>query len=292
MISQFGGSRARGVYACHVSDGMVWAYRPGKAAVGATISAILLDLDETILYDDAATEASFAATAAHAKRIGGVDPACLIRAVQEEALALWLEGPDPEWCHDIGTSEVEGLRSRFEGDDPHMVAMRAWGPGFRAQSWQRALRRCGVRDDALAGELDTRFERERAATNPSIPGAERALAQLAERYRLAILTNGLPDVQREKLIRTGLMDRFDAVVISGELGFGKPDRRIYDETVRQLGLPASACVMVGDNFRRDVAGAQDAGVRGVWISCGRPLPDPAVAPLLTVESLADLPELL
>ncbi len=260
--------------------------------MGETISAVLLDLDETILYDEMATEAAFSATAAHAARVAAVDPVRLIEAVLEEARALWLEGPDPAWCDDIGTSEVEGLRARFKGDDPRMVAMRAWGPGFRSESWKRALRRCGISDDMLARELDERFERERAATNPFIPGAEEALEQLEERYRLAIVTNGLPDVQHEKLVRTGLVDRFDVVIVSGELGFGKPDRRIYNETVRQLGVPANECVMVGDNLRRDVAGAQESGIRGVWISCGKDLPDAAVTPFLVVESLADLPERL
>lgn len=257
-----------------------------------TISAVLLDLDETILYDEAATDTAFAATAAHAADVASVDPACLVDAIQAEAAALWLEGPDPAWCHDIGTSEVEGLRARFEGDDPRMVAMRGWGPGFRRESWRRALGRCGHGDDALASALDARFEAERAATNPFIPGAGEALDRLAARYRLAIVTNGIPDVQREKLVRTGLMDRFEAVVISGELGFGKPDRRMYGETLRQLGLPASACVMVGDNFRRDVAGAQEAGIRGVWISCGKPVPEGDVEPWLVVDSLAELPDRL
>ncbi|HYH12316.1 MAG TPA: hypothetical protein VD789_08190, partial [Thermomicrobiales bacterium] len=134
--------------------------------MATTISAVLLDLDETILYDHAANESAFAATAAHASEVAQVDPARLIGAVRSEASALWQQGPAPAWCHDIGTSEVEGLRARFEGDDPRMVAMCAWGPRFRSESWRRALRRCGVDDDALATDLDLRFERERAATNP------------------------------------------------------------------------------------------------------------------------------
>lgn len=253
------------------------------------ISAVLLDLDETILFDDPATETAFAATAAHANQVSGVDPARLIRSIQANARAIWNEGPDPSWCHDIGTSELEGLRARFEGGDPHWQAMREWGPGFRFRSWQQALLDCGVKDDDLARDLNAHFEDERASTNPFIPGADLALDALAGRFRLAIVTNGIPDVQREKLVRTGLTERFEAVVISGELGIGKPNPHIYHETLRQLGLPADDCIMVGDNFRRDVAGAQDVGIRGVWISAGQPSPDPSVTPFLTVESLMELP---
>lgn len=260
--------------------------------VNPPISAVLLDLDETILHDDAATEAAFTATAALAADRAGIDPLQLIEAVLRESATIWAEGPHPDWCHGIGTSEVEGLRARFEGEHAHWKAMHAWGPGFRRTSWQRGLAACGVDDQELAAELDDRFGHERAATNPYINGAEEALRILGTRYKLAMVTNGIPDVQRTKVERTGLADLFDVVIVSGELGFGKPDPRIYAETARQLGVPMDECIMVGDNFRRDVAGAQDAGIRGVWISIGRPSPDPTVTPWLTIESLAELPALL
>ena len=264
----------------------------GGGDVSATISAVLLDLDETILYDDAASDAALAATVGHAARLAGVDAACLDTAIRAEALALWRSGPHPAWCDDLGTSEIEGLRSRFEGNDPRMVEMRAWGPGFRRESWQRALRRCGVADPAQAALHDDPIAAQPAAPHPFIPGAEDALDRLAERFRLAIITNGIVDVQREKLVRAGLMERFDVVVISAEIGRGKPHRSVYDETLRRLGLPAEACIMVGDNFDKDVAGAQALGIRGVWIADGRPLPDPSVTPFLTIDTLAELPDLL
>ena len=253
------------------------------------IKAVLLDLDETILHDEAATEAAFAATTALAAARTRVEPGQVIEAVLRESALLWAEGPYPEWCHGIGTSEVEGLRSRFTGNHPYWQEMATWGPGFRFGSWQRALAACGVEDDDLARELDARFELERANTNPFIDGAEEALVELGKRFRLALVTNGIPDVQRTKVERTGLAELGDVLIISGELGYGKPDRRVYEETLRHLDLSPDECIMVGDNFRRDVAGAEDAGIRSVWISIGRPLPDSSVAPWLTVESLAELP---
>ena len=257
------------------------------------ITAILLDLDDTILYDDLATDRAFAATAAHARRVAGVDPERLIAAVTGEAARIWWEeGPFPEWCEQIGTSELEGLRSRFAGDDPHWAAMRAWGPGFRRRAWRAALAACGIVDAELADDLDARFEAERAAMNLFIPGAQDALAALAGAYRLAIVTNGIPDVQREKLVRTGLDRQVDVVVVSGELGVGKPDPRIYEAALHGVGATADEALMVGDSFARDVAGAQAVGIRAAWIADGRSRPDPTVIPFLTVASLADLPAVL
>lgn len=255
----------------------------------APIEAVLLDLDDTIIHDDEATQAAFAVTAKLARERAGVEPDELIAAVLRESAALWAEGPHPEWAHGIGTSEVEGLRSRFTGEHPHWVAMREWGPTFRHESWRRALRACGMDDAELARELDARFDAERAATNPFIDGAEEALRELRRHYRLAMVTNGIPDVQRTKIERASLAEYFDLLIVSGELGYGKPEARIYAETARLLGVMPEACVMVGDNFRRDVVGAQEAGIRGVWISIGREKPESPVEPWLTVVSLAELP---
>jgi putative hydrolase of the HAD superfamily len=256
------------------------------------ITTVLLDLDDTILLDDLATETAFEATARHAEEAAGVDPERLIGEVRRISAQIWEEGPFPNWLDGIGTSEIEGLRARFEGDDPHWGTMREWGPGFRFTSWQRALAACDRDNDDLARELDARFERERGAANPFIAGADEALAELGSRFRLGIVTNGIPDVQRTKLVNTGLTDRFETIIVSGELGIGKPDPRIYQAALDGIGATAGETIMVGDNFRRDVTGAQDAGIRGVWISIGRPSPDPSVTPFLTVESLADLPALL
>jgi putative hydrolase of the HAD superfamily len=253
------------------------------------VKAILLDLDETILFDDTATETAFAATAAHAAETFAIDPVQLIAAVQAQADDLWAVGPDPAWCHDLGTSPVEGLRSRFPGDDPRMVAMRAWGPGFRFQSWRRGLQACGIDNDHLARELDTLFATQRKHTNPFIPGAEAALVELGSTFRLAMVTNGLSDVQRDKIAQSGIGSLFEMIVVSAELGFGKPNPEIYHYTLKRLGIAPDEAMMVGDNILRDVHGAQAVGIRGVWIGEGRSPAGSNVVPDLSIETLAELP---
>lgn len=255
------------------------------------ITTVLLDLDDTILSDDIATEAAFMATALKAQEVAGVDPHELIAQVRITAAREWREGPFPDWLDGIGTSGIEGLRAVFDGDHENWAIMREFGPGFRRRAWNKALVALGVHDSGLAESLDLTFERERGETNPYCPGADEALAVLAERYRLGMVTNGIPDVQRKKIEETGLADRFDALVISGELGEGKPNRGIYEHTLKLMGSTADETIMVGDNYRRDVLGPQAMGIRGVWISMGREKPE-GEEPWLTVESLAELPDLL
>jgi putative hydrolase of the HAD superfamily len=65
-------------------------------------------------------------------------------------------------------------------------------------------------------------------------------------YRLGLISNMHPDMARHTREKFGWMDRFDAVLLSGELHQIKPDPPIFEECFRRLGLPASALVMVDD----------------------------------------------
>lgn len=254
------------------------------------ITTVILDLDETIIHDDLATEQAFAATAAYAAERAGLDPASLTASARRHAEDLWQVGPAPEWGHDLGTSAEEALRSRFPGDDPRMVALREWGPTYRFETWNRALIENGIDDPAFARDLDEHWATTRLDTNLFLDGAEEGLRELGSRYRLAMITNGLIDVQGIKVEKTGIGPLFEHVVISGELGFGKPNPEIYYHTLRLLGIAPDEAVMVGDNIRRDVQGSQAVGITGVWIGTGTP--PHGIQPDLTIASLADLPALL
>ncbi|MGC4190174.1 MAG: HAD family hydrolase [Thermomicrobiales bacterium] len=257
------------------------------------ITTVILDLDETIIHDHLATEQAFASTAAYAAETASVDPDRFTASVRRHAEAFWVAGPAPEWGHDLGTSATEALRSRFPGDDPRMTALREWGPTFRFETWNRALVENGVEDAPLARDLDERWAMTRLDTNLFLPGAEEALRELGRRFRLAMITNGLIDVQGVKVEKTGIGPLFEAVVISGELGFGKPNPEIYHHTLKQLGIEPAEAVMVGDNIRRDVRGSQAVGITGVWIEpTGAATPPDGIQPDITIASLADLPAVL
>ena len=73
---------------------------------------------------------------------------------------------------------------------------------------------------------------------------------------------------------------------------GKPDPAFYATAVAGLGLEPSEVVMVGDDVRADVEGAQRAGLSGVLVRTGKFSPSDLtgdVSPDAVVDSLADLP---
>jgi putative hydrolase of the HAD superfamily len=94
--------------------------------------------------------------------------------------------------------------------------------------------------------------------------ARPALDSLADRP-LGVLSNGSRDQQRAKLERTGILARFSVVVISEEVGAGKPDRAIFRAACERAGLPPEECVYVGDRPGADARAACAAGLRGIWL---------------------------
>lgn len=92
------------------------------------------------------------------------------------------------------------------------------------------------------------------------PGAPALLDALAGRYKLGLITNGYAATQRKRLSACGIADRFQTVVISDEVGFRKPDPRIFAIALRALGVRPEEALYVGDSLSDDYAGARNAGV--------------------------------
>lgn len=97
------------------------------------------------------------------------------------------------------------------------------------------------------------------------PDVEPALAQLREAgYRLGLITNVTDDPTAD-LEGIGLRERFDVVVASCLVGFDKPDPRIFQAAMKDLGIAPEEGVHVGDQFLADVEGAQSAGLKAILL---------------------------
>lgn len=94
------------------------------------------------------------------------------------------------------------------------------------------------------------------------------LDRLQTHFPLGILSNGNTAHQLWKLRSMGILERFQVVVISDEIGVGKPRQAIFLEACRRAGVPASRCVCVGDRVDHDVHPSVASGMRGVWLNRG------------------------
>lgn len=255
--------------------------------------AILFDLDETLLADQAGTTAALLATSVFATLHYDIEASALVRSAWQYACQLWATSPERAYCEDIGISAGEGLWGRFMGDDQHLQALAAWAPIYQRQTWEYALAEHSIVDDSLARLLAMRFRDERRARHQLFPETEAVLRQLQPAYPLALVTNGAPDIQRDKIAGSHIAHFFEAIVVSGELGIGKPAATIFAHALSLLGREAAQALMVGDSLTRDIQGAQGAGIRAVWICrTDTPRQPTQIVPDATISSLGQLPALL
>jgi putative hydrolase of the HAD superfamily len=109
-----------------------------------------------------------------------------------------------------------------------------------------------------------------------IPGTREMLERLTGQYRLAVVSNFThPPAVEEILARLGIAPCFEAILISGRLGHRKPHPAVFAELTRRLGLAPAEIVFVGDELQADIAGAQEAGMRTVWMTYRQKLERPS-----------------
>jgi len=120
--------------------------------------------------------------------------------------------------------------------------------------------------------------------------AEEVLRVLCGKYRLAILTNGLREVQRSRLERSAIRQFISEIVISEEVGSAKPAREFFDAALARLAQPArSEVLMIGDGWPADIEGAVRYGIDACWYNPDR---KPRPAQLKIVREIASLSELI
>ncbi len=229
--------------------------------------AILLDLDDTILaFSQGADPCWRDVCRRFAPRTQGVTPQALFDAIRQSRVWFW---SDPR----------RHLRGRlYPGEARRAIVAHAFAQ---------------LKIDApeLADEIAHTYSLEREETIHPFPGAIKALRHFRRQgVRLALITSGNAQVQRQKVERFGLTALFDCILIEGEFGAGKPDERVYVHALDQLDAEPQQAWMVGDNLEWDVHAPQQLGIFGIWLDfAGAGLPETSpVRPDRIVRSLAEL----
>ncbi len=118
------------------------------------------------------------------------------------------------------------------------------------------------------------------------------LTRARQSWRVGILTNGLPEIQRRKVEALGVEALVDAVVYAQETGNGKPEAAAFRAVCAALDVPERRAVMTGDDPWCDIDGGRRAGLRVIRIRRGmhRHVAAGETGPAdVTVERLAHVP---
>ena len=136
-------------------------------------------------------------------------------------------------------------------------------------------RRCGVEPEPrMLDEMGTACLETWHRHIHLPPQTSGVLGRLSRRFRLGLVSNfDHPAHLKDLLSRHRLTAYFEVVVISGDVGVNKPDRRIFELALEGMGGTASCAAYVGDSIRDDVGGARAAGCLPILIDPSDRHPD-------------------
>lgn len=257
------------------------------------VKAIFFDLDDTLLWDKKSVELAFQKTCELAESLSGSDCSDLEQAVRAEASELYASYPTQEFTKMIGINPFEGLWGTFDDEGSDFQEMKKIVPEYRRAAWTGGLKRIGIDHPALGQRLADHFPEARKQHPVLYDETMHILEKLKGHYELLLLTNGSPSLQNIKLeITPEITPYFAHIVISGEFGKGKPDPGIFDYALNKSGYTADDVLMVGDNLMTDIIGANQAGIRSVWVNREGKSPHDSIKPTYEIASLEDLLQLL
>ncbi|MDG1148036.1 MAG: YjjG family noncanonical pyrimidine nucleotidase [Crocinitomicaceae bacterium] len=135
---------------------------------------------------------------------------------------------------------------------------------LRVRRFIDTLKKVDVHNEELAIQLCEGYVKVSPFQTNLFPNAIETLINLKnEGYELHIITNGFKEVQYIKLEKSKLLEYFDVIVCSDEVGKTKPARDIFDYALHHAKAKPSESLMIGDDYLVDVIGAEKIGMQGI-----------------------------
>jgi len=125
------------------------------------------------------------------------------------------------------------------------------------------------------------------------PHVREMLDSLRGRFPLALVTDAQSAYARGELHKVGILDYFDPIIVSGDFGYRKPDRRLFQVALDGMGVAPERTLYVGNDMFRDVYGAREAGMKTMLYDSSQGTKEhPGVIPDYTITDYRELVKLL
>lgn len=125
-----------------------------------------------------------------------------------------------------------------------------------------------------------------------IPYAVELLEYLAPRYTMHILSNGFTEAQYHKMRNSGIIDYFDRIFLSDEIGYNKPHPEIFARALQSTNTKKREALMIGDNFDADITGAHNSKIDQIYFRNGDSSVKMKFMPTYVVDHLKEIESIL
>ncbi len=250
--------------------------------------AILLDLDDTLILEEPLALEAFFASAELLYQSRGIDRDKFVESIRNRARELWHGLPTRPYTKRVAISSWEGLWADFTAEGTEQEQLRELKEYYQVHSWERALADFGIADEVLARTLSTTFREERRKRHHLFDDAIPLLEKLQGTYPLALVTNGSPCLQREKIKGSGIGHYFDSITISGDLYTRKPEKEVFHAALDGVNAQPHEAVMIGNSLDSDILGANQLGIYSIWLNRDNQPNDTGIIPDAEIRSLSEI----
>ena len=250
--------------------------------------AILLDLDDTLILEEPLALEAFFASAELLYQSRGIDRDKFVESIRNRARELWHGLPTRPYTKRVAISSWEGLWADFTAEGTEQEQLRELKEYYQVHSWERALADFGIADEVLARILSNTFREERRKRHHLFDDAIPLLEKLQGTYPLALVTNGSPCLQREKIKGSGIGHYFDSITISGDLYTRKPEKEVFHAALDGVNAQPHEAVMIGNSLDSDILGANQLGIYSIWLNRDNQPNDTGIIPDAEIRSLSEI----
>ena len=126
-----------------------------------------------------------------------------------------------------------------------------------------------------------------------LPFAIETLNDLYKDFNMAIITNGLKEVQLPRFLESGISEYFSQIIISDEIGIAKPDKKIFEYALNKMNHEdKSSVLMIGDKLKSDIIGGINYGIDTCWVNLNGIPNVSTITPTYEINSLTELKEIV
>ncbi|MGF7057947.1 YjjG family noncanonical pyrimidine nucleotidase [Brassicibacter mesophilus] len=112
-------------------------------------------------------------------------------------------------------------------------------------------------------------------------------------YRLTIVTNGLKDVQNNRIRKSTIAKYFEDIVVSEEVEVSKPDPKIFEHALSNIKhTDKSKVLIVGDSLTSDIQGGINSGIDTCWYNPNKIVNKTGIKPTYEISNLMELKDIL
>lgn len=157
--------------------------------------------------------------------------------------------------------------------------------------WGLVFEELGIDFDGV--EFETEFLETLKTSSVPVDGAFELLEHLRKRYIVCAASNAPSIQQRSRLENCGMIEYFDKLFISEEIGHPKPSASFFDACLAALpGISREEAVMIGDSLTADIYGGVEYGLRTVWFNFEKRDIPSDIGNTAVVHSLWEISEIL